>query len=104
MKTNGYEHAWREMYTKVNAHLFFYPKDSRNIAGNECYNYLVNDYKFFRDVYANMIPITKLSIYDTSKINDLKKIIWFINPIDKSNKKRLHTNGLVLLKLDALMT
>ena len=131
MKANGYEHAWKDIYTKVNLQcnalgipyknriklyqkemeflslllhdvmpknyakqgifpndvtvssyqLFFSPEDSINIARKKWYDYLGNDYKFFWDVYSNIIHITTLSIYDITKLNDIKEIIWFINPI-----------------------
>ena len=61
--------------------LFFSPKDSINIARKIWYDYLGTDYKFFWDVYSNMIHMTKLSIYNITKLNDVKEIIWFINPI-----------------------
>ena len=61
--------------------LFFSPEDSINIARKKWYDYLDNDCKFFWDVYSNVIQITTLSIYDITKLNDIKEIIWFINPI-----------------------
>ena len=59
--------------------LFFSPKDSINIVRKKWYDYLGNDYEFFWDVYSNVIQITRLSIYNISKLNDIKEIIWFIN-------------------------
>ena len=52
--------------------LFFSPKDTINIARKKWYDYLGNDYKFFWDVYSNIIQITKLSIYNITKLNDIK--------------------------------
>ena len=41
---------------------FFSRKDSINIARKKWHDYLGNDYKFFWDVYSNIVQITKLSI------------------------------------------
>ena len=39
--------------------LFFSPEYSINIARKKWYDYLGNDYKFFWDVYSNIIQITE---------------------------------------------
>ena len=69
------------MMLRILSSIFVSPEDSMNIARKKWYNYLGNIYKFFQDVYYNIIHITKLSIYNITKLNDIKEIIWVVNPI-----------------------